>query len=203
MEKKTTIFVAGDSNPRISRQYYKAAKVIGKEIASKDYDLVFDGCYGLPGVAAAQNNGNLWIAYSRFQPMPNEWCDKKGARILGSYRYQSEVTRSLLENSDGAIFLKGNSGTLAELFHAIDTKKNNEHNKPIAILNIDGQWDSLVDLLQTMGLDDVYKVVDTPEQAMEYIEEQLAIPKEEHLKRFYGTKAWEKREVHDSSEIEF
>lgn len=202
MEKKTTIFVAGDADPKISRQYYEAAKVIGKQIAKKDYDLVFDGCYGLPGVVAAQNHGNLWIAYSRFQPMPNEWCNEKGARILGSYRYQSEVTRSLLENSDGAIFLKGNSGTLAELFHAIDTKKNGEHHKPIAILNIDGQWDYLEDLLQTMGLDDLYKVVDTPEQAMEYIEEQLSIPQEEHLKRFYESEAFKRKCTHDSSELE-
>lgn len=68
-------------------------------------------------------------------------------------------------------FFKGNSGTLAELFHAIDTKKNREHSKPIIILNLENQWDDLLRLLEPLKLSHLYHVVNNPEKIMDYIEE--------------------------------
>ena len=76
-----------------------------------------------------------------------------------------------------AVFFKGGSGTLAELFYAIDTKKNREHNKPILILNIKNQWDDLIKVLEPLELNHLYCVMDTPQKVMEYIEKNISINK--------------------------
>lgn len=96
---------------------------------------------------------------------------------IESCKYQSEVTKSLIDWSDHMLFLKGNSGTLAELFHALDTKKNKEHNKSICILNIDHQWDSLETLLKTLNLEGLYYITDNIEKAIQYLESQIKLSK--------------------------
>lgn len=73
------------------------------------------------------------------------------------------------------MFFKGGSGTLAELFHAIDTKKNREHLKPIIILNLEHQWDELLHILQPLNLSHLYHIVDSPKKVMEYIENNIKI----------------------------
>ncbi len=176
MERRIEIFVSGSTDPHISKEYFMAAKKFGKMLDVKKYNIVFDGCLGLPGVVASQikmPNDNLSIAYtSSHQNLPFEW---PGARINGTFQYQSQVTKALLHWSDVAIFFKGGSGTLAELFHAIDTKKNKEHRKPIIILNIENQWDELLKILEPLKLSHLYHVAETPEQALQIIQKNIKI----------------------------
>ncbi|MNL49616.1 LOG family protein YvdD [compost metagenome] len=51
---------------------------------------------------------------------------------------------------DGVIALPGGFGTLEELFEMLTWAQLGLHKKPIAILNINGFYDSLIALLQTM-----------------------------------------------------
>ena len=82
------------------------------------------------------------------------------------------------------MFFKGGIGTLAELFHAIDTKKNREHHKPILILNIQNQWDDLIEILKPLGLSHLYEVMDTPKKVMEYIEKNISINHTYHIAEY-------------------
>lgn len=179
MERRIEIFVSGSTNPNISKEYNQAAKEFGKMLDTKKHNVIFDGCDGLPGVVASQiakPNDNLEIALTSYFGGVNKIIDNwPCASINGTFRYQSEVTRALLDWSDVAVFFKGGSGTLAELFHAIDTKKNREHNKPILILNIQNQWDYLIKLLEPLGLNHLYIVMDTPQKVMEYIQKNIRI----------------------------
>lgn len=176
MERRIEIFVSGSTNPNISKEYNQAAKEFGRMLDTKKHNVIFDGCKGLPGIVASQlkqPNDNLSIAATSDRQIDHrEWYF---ARINGTFRYQSEVTRALLDWSDVAVFLKGGSGTLSELFHAIDTKKNGEHHKPILILNIQNQWDDLIKVLEPLELSHLYHVMDTPQKVMEYIEKNIKI----------------------------
>ena len=51
---------------------------------------------------------------------------------------------------DGVIALPGGFGTLEELFEMLTWGQLGLHKKPIAILNIDGYYDSLIVFVQTM-----------------------------------------------------
>lgn len=52
--------------------------------------------------------------------------------------------------SDGVIVLPGGYGTLEEFFEMITWAQLGLHKKPIAIMNIDGFYDDLIKLVQTM-----------------------------------------------------
>lgn len=176
MEKRIGIFISGSTNPNISKEYHQAAIEFGKMLDIKKHNIIFDGCDGLPGLVASQFpkfNDNLEIAYTSNRFI---YTDKWPlARRNGTFRYQSEVTKTLLDWCDVAVFFKGGSGTLAELFHAIDTKKNKEHSKPIIILNIAHQWDDLLNILEPLNLSHLYNVIDTPQKVIEYIENNIKI----------------------------
>lgn len=176
MERRIEIFISGSTNPNISKEYNQAAIEFGKMLDIKKHNIIFDGCDGLPGLVASQlpeYNDNLEIAQTsdRFISI-YKW---PFARRNAGFRYQSEVTKALLDWCDVAVFFKGGSGTLAELFHAIDTKKNREHSKPIIILNMAHQWDDLLNILEPLNLNHLYNVVDAPQKVIEYIESNIKI----------------------------
>jgi uncharacterized protein (TIGR00730 family) len=54
------------------------------------------------------------------------------------------------ELCDGVIVLPGGYGTLEEFFEMITWAQLGLHKKPIAILNIDGFYDDLINLVQNM-----------------------------------------------------
>lgn len=179
MARRIGIFVSGSTNSNISKEYNQAAIQFGRMIDIKKHNIIFDGCDGLPGLVASQLpkfNDNLEIVstskHSFYYRGVYKW---PSTRINASFNYQSEVTKALLDLSDVAVFFKGGSGTLAELFHAIDTKKNREHIKPIIILNIEHQWDELLHILETLNLSHLYNIVDSPKKVMEYIENNIKI----------------------------
>ena len=179
MERRIEIFVSGSTNPNISKEYNKAAVEFGKMIDKKKHNIIFDGMDGLPGIVASQipnPNDNVEIALTSYFGGIYEIIHKwPYARINWTFSNQSEVTRAFIDWSDVAVFLKGGSGTLAELFHAIDTKKNKEHYKPILILNIEHQWDDLINILEPLNLKNLYCVMETPQEIMKYIEENIKI----------------------------
>lgn len=179
MKRRINIFVSGSTNANISKNYYEAAIEFGQMLDLDKHNLIFDGCNGLPGIVATQMkepNDNLDIAFTNYfggtYKILNNW---PYARINGTFKHQSDVTRALLEWSDVAVFFKGGSGTLAELFHAIDTKKNGEHIKPILILNIQDEWSDLINLLESLRLNSLYEIMNTPKELMEYINENIKI----------------------------
>lgn len=185
MKRKIEIFVSGSTNPNISKEYDEAAKEFGKMLDVQKHNIIFDGCDGLPGIVASKfkdSKDNLSIAVtSNHQIKYGEW---PLARVNGTFQNQSEVTKALLDWSDVSVFFKGGSGTLAELFHAIDTKKNGEHKKPILIINIQHQWDDLIKLLDSLQLKNIYNVMDTPKEALEYIEKHIKINEMNYMAQY-------------------
>jgi uncharacterized protein (TIGR00730 family) len=51
-------------------------------------------------------------------------------------------------NADAVVVLPGGAGSLDEFFEALTWRQLRLHNKPLILLNIDGFWDPLCDLLQ-------------------------------------------------------
>ena len=51
-------------------------------------------------------------------------------------------------NADAVVVLPGGAGSLDEFFEALTWRQLNLHNKPLILLNINGFWGPLLDLLQ-------------------------------------------------------
>lgn len=173
MFKKINIFIGGSTNPNISQLYFETAIELGKKINErKDYLITFDGCLGLPYLVFNELDYTSRAMIYKTCYYSNNYVFKSSA-IVREFRHQSDFIRSISENSDAMIFMKGGSSTIAEIMYAIDAKKNKEHDKPIVILNINNEWKELVNLLNSFNVNDVYYITDNVIDALNYVEKQL------------------------------
>ncbi len=75
----------------------------------------------------------------------------KGVTELHIVQTMHERKAKMTDLTDAFVALPGGVGTMDELFEAWSWNALGYHNKPFAILNIGGYWDSLIAFLDTMA----------------------------------------------------
>ncbi|ASV30439.1 LOG family protein [Maribacter cobaltidurans] len=148
--KRVTVFCGSSSGTE--NIYQEQASLLGQTLAKHDIELIYGGAnVGLMGAVAdgVLNNGGKVIGV-----LPNFLKSKEIAHehltelILVDTMHQRKTKMNDL--SDGVIAMPGGFGTLEEFFEMLTWAQLGLHKKPIAILNIDGFYDSLNVLVQTM-----------------------------------------------------
>ena len=177
MLKDINVFIGGSINANMSDCYTSFANELGDLINNRDYKIIFDGCSGLPSIVFKKINefDRATVCYTEhYMAHYSNWNEYQHViyRSL-QMKNQSEMTDTIIELSDAFIFMKGQLGTLEELFRTINGKKNNEHDSPIVIVNINHEWDDLINILDMCGANDLYYVSDNPIDCLNYIEKQL------------------------------
>lgn len=173
MLKTIDIFIGGSTQPNLSQAYYDIAVELGQEINKReDYTITFDGCLGLPYLVFSQLDYTSRATIYKTRYYGNDYIFKTSAKI-SDFRHQSNFIKTIPENSDAMIFMKGGTSTITEIMYAIETKKNKEHDKPIVILDINNEWQIFVNLLQSLDIDNIYYVTDNITDALNHIETQL------------------------------
>ena len=132
--------------------YTEQATLLGKTFAKEKIELVYGGAnVGLMGAVAdgVLNNGGKAIGV-----LPNFLRSKEIAHLglteLILVESMHERKTKMNDLCDGVIALPGGFGTLEELFEMLTWAQLGLHKKPIAILNINGFYDSLIELTKTM-----------------------------------------------------
>ncbi|KQW98844.1 TIGR00730 family Rossman fold protein [Flavobacterium sp. Root420] len=132
--------------------YAEQATLLGETFAKENIELVFGGAnVGLMGALAdgVLNNGGKAIGV-----LPNFLRSKEIAHLglteLILVESMHERKTKMNDLCDGVIALPGGFGTLEELFEMLTWAQLGLHKKPIAILNINGFYDSLIELTNTM-----------------------------------------------------
>jgi uncharacterized protein (TIGR00730 family) len=132
--------------------YAEQATLLGKTLAKENIELVYGGAnVGLMGALAdgVLNNGGKAIGV-----LPNFLRSKEIAHLgltkLILVESMHERKTKMNDLCDGVIALPGGFGTLEELFEMLTWAQLGLHKKPIAILNINGFYDSLIELTKTM-----------------------------------------------------
>lgn len=132
--------------------YAEQATVLGQTFAKENIELVYGGAnVGLMGALAdgVLNNGGKAIGV-----LPNFLRSKEIAHLglteLILVESMHERKTKMNDLCDGVIALPGGFGTLEELFEMLTWAQLGLHKKPIAILNINGFYDSLIELTNTM-----------------------------------------------------
>ncbi len=148
--KRITVFCA--SSYGTEKIYEEQAIALGKTLAEQNIELVYGGAnVGLMGAVAdgALNAGGKVIGV-----LPNFLRSKEIAHLglteLILVESMHERKTKMNDLCDGVIALPGGFGTLEELFEMLTWAQLGLHKKPIAILNVDSYYDSLIELLQTM-----------------------------------------------------
>ncbi|MNX54609.1 LOG family protein YvdD [compost metagenome] len=132
--------------------YKEQATLLGETFAKENIELVYGGAnVGLMGALAdgVLNNGGKVIGV-----LPNFLRSKEIAHLglteLILVESMHERKTKMNDLCDGVMALPGGFGTLEELFEMLTWAQLGLHKKPIAILNINGFYDSLIELTKTM-----------------------------------------------------
>jgi hypothetical protein len=148
--KSITIFCGSSSGS--DSIYYSQAAMLGKILAHRKIQIVYGGAkVGLMGAVA---DGALKEGGQVIGVLPNFLKSKEIAHtgltdlILVESMHERKV--KMHELSDGIIALPGGFGTLEELFEMLTWSQLGLHKKPIGLLNINGFYDALMQMLLTM-----------------------------------------------------
>ncbi len=159
--------------------YAQHARALGTMLAQEGWRLVYGaGDVGLMGevARAAQQAGA-----DTFGVIPKHLVDwEVGKTDLTRYvvtETMHERKKVMFMNADAVVVLPGGAGSLDEFFEVLTWAQLGLHTKPVVLLNVDGYWDPLTDLIRHVvsqgfaapSLLDHFTVVDTPEQLISHL----------------------------------
>ncbi|MGJ8588019.1 MAG: TIGR00730 family Rossman fold protein [Yoonia sp.] len=129
--------------------YAAAAKATGEMLAANGWRLVYGaGDVGLMGRVA---NAVQAAGGKTFGVIPTHLMDwEVGKRDLDTFvitETMHERKKVMFMNADAVVVLPGGAGSLDEFFEALTWRQLKLHTKPLILLNIEGFWDPLRDLL--------------------------------------------------------
>lgn len=138
------------SNPGSRPEYKEYAKLLGKELASNQIELVYGGsCIGLMGEVANEvlkHNGKVTGVMPKGLFL-GEVVHKNLTKLI-EVENMHQRKQTMAELSDGFITLPGGLGTFEELFEILSWAQIGIHKKPIGLLNISNFFDPLISMLK-------------------------------------------------------
>lgn len=133
-----------------SEIYTEEAKALGELLAAKQISLVYGGAsVGLMGVIAdtvlAAGGKAIGIIPESLVAHEVAHPNLTELKVVDSMHARKAM---MAELSDGFIAMPGGLGTLEELFEILTWGQLGFHQKPCAILNVNGYYDKLLDYLE-------------------------------------------------------
>jgi len=132
--------------------YKQTAFSLGQKLAAEKIKLIYGGAkVGLMGAVAdgtLMGNGEVLGVLPKF--LGTKEIAHEGLTELFLVDTMHERKIKMHELSDGVIALPGGFGTMEELFEILTWAQLGLHEKPIGVLNINGFYDALFILINTM-----------------------------------------------------
>ena len=130
--------------------YATAALATGQMLARRGWRLVYGaGDVGLMGLVARGTQG---AGGQTFGVIPTHLLRREvGKRDLGTFvitETMHERKKVMFMNADAIVLLPGGAGSLDEFFEVLTCAQLGLHTKPIILLNINGYWQPLLDLVR-------------------------------------------------------
>lgn len=145
--KRICVFCGSSQGKKAS--YQESAIELGKELVSRNIDLVYGGgSIGLMGLVsqAVHDGGRHVLGVIPKTLMPREITGETVGEVKtvsGMHQRKAEMAR----HSDAFIALPGGYGTLEELLEVITWAQLGIHEKPVGLLNVDGYYNSLLSFI--------------------------------------------------------
>jgi hypothetical protein len=147
MIRQITVYCASSS--LVDPKYFKAAREMADVLVDHGVAVVFGGGgHGLMGCLAdrvVERGGRIVGVMPHFM-REVEWNHKRLDETV-FVDDMHERKKRLLQDSDALIALPEGCGTMEELLEAITLKRLGQFTRPIVILNTDGFYDPLLDML--------------------------------------------------------
>ena len=179
MNQIKNVCVYSASSTKIAPAYFAAAEELGRLLAMRGINLINGaGSIGLMAAtsnAALAEGGTVTGVIPRF--MVEQGWNHTGLTQLVETETMHERKHLMAEMSDGVIALPGGCGTMEELLEIITWKQLGLYLKPIVILNVNGFYNPLLEMLQ-QAIDEnfmrrehgsIWQVATTAEEAIELL----------------------------------
>lgn len=149
MSALKTICVYCGASTRVDSIYRETAARTGELLAKSGFNIVYGGGrLGLMGIMAdsALANGThvTGIIPKLLKEIEGTHPGLSKIEIVDTMHTRK---RKMSELADAFIILPGGFGTLDELFEILTWRQLQMHDKPIIVVNTNGYWDSLKDLI--------------------------------------------------------
>jgi uncharacterized protein (TIGR00730 family) len=167
------------SSAKVDQSYFEATERLAKAFVRENIEVVYGGGgIGLMGHLAdtiIDNGGQIKGIMPKF--MNEVELAHKRVSDFEFTETMHERKSKFLENIDGLVTLAGGSGTLEELLEAITLKRLGQFTKPIIILNTNGFYDPLRQMLEKCVSENfmderhlqIWTFVEEPEQVINSI----------------------------------
>lgn len=171
-----TICVYCASSTQINPRYFEATNRLGKILTKAGLSVVFGGgSTGLMGKLAdsmLEAGGKITGVIPQFM-CDEDWHHNELTELI-VVETMHERKEKMARMADAVIALPGGCGTFEELMEVITWKQLGIFTKPIVILNMDGYYNPLIDMLhravEEKFMRDIHKnmweVVETPEEVL-------------------------------------
>lgn len=144
------ICIYGASSNDIPPLYISAAERLGEALALSGHSLVFGG--GAGGLMGAVARGTVRKSGKVTGIVPSFFnVDGVLFKACSEMIYTDTMRqrKQLMEDrADAFVMLPGGIGTFDEFFEIITLKQLNRHKKPVAIFNVNGYYDELLNMLK-------------------------------------------------------
>jgi uncharacterized protein (TIGR00730 family) len=140
------------SNSGINPAYAEAARTLGRHMAQEGIGLVYGGGgLGLMGELARTvlaSGGRVTGIIPAFLSKKERMLREAHEMIVVEDMHQRK--KLMFDRSDAFVALPGGIGTLEELVEQLTWAQLGRHTKPVVLVNIEGFWEPLLDLLGHM-----------------------------------------------------
>ena len=160
--------------------YKEAAKKLGKIFVEKGVTLVYGGGrIGLMGIISEtiiDSGGEVIGIIPKFLEKLEIGNTRASELIMTDNMHVRK--QEMFARADAFISMPGGIGTLEETLEIITWKQLKLHSKPIIVLNIDGYWSGLKNLIDNTvtwgfadpGIRDLIRIVEDPEDVFPALE---------------------------------
>ncbi len=136
------------NDPRFAATAY----TVGRDLADRGIELVYGG--GGSGLMGALSQGVLDHGGRVYGVIPEFMVEREWGRLhqpgVQTHVVQTMHERKAMmaERAEAFLTLPGGLGTLEEFFEVWTWQTLGLHTKPVGLLNVDGFWDPLVEMLR-------------------------------------------------------
>lgn len=183
------ICVFGASSSIIDRSFIEETENLGREMARRGHSLIYGaGASGLMGAAArgVKEQGGYVVGvvpdFFRDEDMGVDGKIFKQCDELITTESMRERKFIMEERGGAFVIAPGGIGTFEEFFEVLTLKQLERHNKAIAIWNVDGYYDAMLEMLEKAiekkffreACRQLYRVFTDYNEMLDYIESYKA-----------------------------
>lgn len=147
------VCVYGSANEKIAENYKQKTFELGKALAERGHSLVFGaGSEGLMGAVARgfkAGGGYVHGVIPKFFEERGYEAIFYQADKLTYTQTMAERKATMEDECQAFVIVPGGIGTFEEFFQVFTLKQLGRHSKAIAIYNIDGYYDNIIEMLKT------------------------------------------------------